>query len=411
MQTDQSSLSHIDFDELRERVREALPINEVFDYDGVPLKKAGKGKWMALCPFHGEKTASMIVGGSPPDRAHCMGCGWDGDIFAFWQERRGVDFPQAIKDLAAVAGIPLPSGEWKRPARGAPVKRQEMRLDEGEQIKPDLPSLRHLRAPEIEQLAQVRGVSVDAVKLAAFTFKRIGAVDAWPLYRGHEGAWLPRSNGAWPSWVITDHTRAVAEFRRLDNEKYPKGDGSGIKAWSTRGKNWLLGAADMGNRACVLLVEGGPDLLAAYHFLLRFRKVDKVAVVCMLGASNRIREEALPNFEGKRVCILADADVLKDDANPRKRVLPGVEAAFRWQEQLQAAGAAVRTFNLGPIYNAAHFAEWAAGTRLAADVGIDTPGFTRADGVPVKDLNDLVLCGPSVTDDPWVRDAFCDWEF
>ena len=77
----------------------------------------------------------------------------------------GVDFPQAIRDLAAVAGIAMPSGEWQRPARGAPVVRTEKRLDEGDQIKPDLPSLRHLRPLEIEQLAAVRGLSVEAVRL------------------------------------------------------------------------------------------------------------------------------------------------------------------------------------------------------------------------------------------------------
>ena len=37
-------------------------------------------------------------------------------------------------------------------------------------------------------------------------------------------------------------------------------------------------------------------------------------------------------------------------------------------------------------------------------------GFTRADGEPVKDVNDLARCNADVVDSAMVRDAFCEWK-
>ena len=43
------------------------------------LKKAGD-KWIGLCPFHAEKTASFFV---DSDRFRCFGCGRSGDADEF----------------------------------------------------------------------------------------------------------------------------------------------------------------------------------------------------------------------------------------------------------------------------------------------------------------------------------------
>ena len=71
----------------------------------VPLKKAGVN-WKACCPFHQEKTPSFMV---HPERQffHCFGCGKSGDIFTFIQEMEGMDFPEALRLLAARAGVKI----------------------------------------------------------------------------------------------------------------------------------------------------------------------------------------------------------------------------------------------------------------------------------------------------------------
>jgi DNA primase len=71
----------------------------------VALKKAGT-TYKGLCPFHAEKTPSFIV---TPGREswHCFGCGEGGDIFSFVMRRDGLAFPEALKILAARAGVEI----------------------------------------------------------------------------------------------------------------------------------------------------------------------------------------------------------------------------------------------------------------------------------------------------------------
>lgn len=108
---------------------------------------------------------------------------------------------------------------------------------------------------------------------------------------------------------------------------------------------------------------------------------------------------------------MADADALKDDENPKKRRVPGMQAAARWAGQLTEAGAAVETFNLGPVYDSESLLKWAAGEIKAAEVAVMMPGFEMPDGTPVKDLNDLAKCSASVLGMADVRDAFRLWDF
>ena len=59
------------------------------------------------CPFHNEKTPSFYVN---EDKGfyHCFGCGAHGDAIRFLTELDGLSFMDAVKTLAAEAGLELP---------------------------------------------------------------------------------------------------------------------------------------------------------------------------------------------------------------------------------------------------------------------------------------------------------------
>lgn len=87
-----------------DEVRERVPIEQVVGRV-VALKRAGS-TLKGLCPFHGEKTPSFIVW---PSRGtyKCFGCGEGGDIFSFVMKTRHLEFGDALRELAAEAGVTL----------------------------------------------------------------------------------------------------------------------------------------------------------------------------------------------------------------------------------------------------------------------------------------------------------------
>ena len=63
-------------------------------------------KGMALCPFHGEKTASMSFT-DVENLFHCFGCKEGGDIFKYVQEINSLEFQDAIEFVAEKYGFKL----------------------------------------------------------------------------------------------------------------------------------------------------------------------------------------------------------------------------------------------------------------------------------------------------------------
>ena len=90
-----------------ETIEQVAAANDIVEVIGsyFPLKRAG-ANFKALCPFHQEKTPSFHV--SPQRQTfHCFGCGVGGSVFRFVMEYEHVDFPSAVRKMAARAGISI----------------------------------------------------------------------------------------------------------------------------------------------------------------------------------------------------------------------------------------------------------------------------------------------------------------
>lgn len=89
-----------------DEIKQKMDIVE-FVREYIPVKAVG-GNFQALCPFHGEKTPSLVIS---PDKQiwHCFGCGKGGDIFSFLMDMEGLSFTEAIRQLAPRAGVTLKS--------------------------------------------------------------------------------------------------------------------------------------------------------------------------------------------------------------------------------------------------------------------------------------------------------------
>ncbi|MCJ7496561.1 MAG: DNA primase [candidate division Zixibacteria bacterium] len=92
-------------DELINQIREANDIVEVIS-EYLPIKKKGKS-YMALCPFHPEKTPSFSVS-QERQIYHCFGCGKGGNVYTFLMEHEKLSFYEALRLLAKKANISLP---------------------------------------------------------------------------------------------------------------------------------------------------------------------------------------------------------------------------------------------------------------------------------------------------------------
>ena len=89
----------------------------------VNLARKG-GRLVGLCPFHNEKTPSFHVR-DDEGYYHCFGCGASGDAISFLREKEGMDFMDAVRFLADLAGMQVPAAG---PADPAAAGRRDARL-------------------------------------------------------------------------------------------------------------------------------------------------------------------------------------------------------------------------------------------------------------------------------------------
>ncbi|MFM7403556.1 MAG: DNA primase [Erythrobacter sp.] len=101
-------------DELRARVTLSSLVQR-----SIKLTRAGR-EWKGCCPFHNETTPSFYVN-DQKQFYHCFGCGAHGDVISWMVDHEGLQFMDAVKELAGMAGMEVPAPD---PAQ---AKRAEQR--------------------------------------------------------------------------------------------------------------------------------------------------------------------------------------------------------------------------------------------------------------------------------------------
>ena len=209
--------------ELIERIRAASDVVDVIG-SYLPLKRAG-ANWVALCPFHKEKSPSFNV--NPHKQIfHCFGCHKGGDVFSFVKEYENINFVEAVKRLADRAKIPL---EYEQGGPGAETKHlKDTLLKIHEQITERWHHclLNEAAGQVARDYLAKRGVSEDAIKLF-----RLGAAPEawddtvnWAKSKGHElemvekaGLIILKGEGGTPNSELrtpnSEHRRYYDRFR------------------------------------------------------------------------------------------------------------------------------------------------------------------------------------------------------
>lgn len=300
---------------------------------------ADHAKQSAFCPFHeNTKTKAFSIFKDERGLWHwkCHSQCGGGDEITFLERLDGLSNKEATRQYLIAADVEGHSGPRLRVSDSfsptVPKLVAARRL-------PTFPEMEIASSDDLAGLAALRSLDVVALRIET----DVGVLRFATLH-GHR------------AWIITDDERLNAQARRLDGNRW---EHVGAKVWTLPG-SWAahpIGLKLAAHYPRILLVEGGPDLLAAAHFIEATRNMVTWCPVAMLGASQRIPTDALAIFAGKRVRIYPHTD----DA--------GMEAARKWALQIKKAGA--------ELVDAFTFA-----------------GLRKTDGSLVKDLNDCTQIHP-----------------
>jgi hypothetical protein len=353
------------------------------------------------CPFHEDRSPSFsIFQGARGWRWKChAGCG-NGDEIDFLVRRGNLSRVEAIKQFCEMAGhvvvtgAELAAGAKSAKSQGKSAKSQEPRAkcfggtrqmnavahigNKTPRSQDDRPTSADApnRNTWLSNLGSWHsppgswhfspGTEADRRALAALRHVHLAA----PVAGSHLGTLFFGQVLGFPSWILTDSRRLCAEARRMDGQPFPAvGTLGARKAHTLRGsvKSWPVGLAvhrwALADFRAILIVEGGPDYLAALHFMLaagRAGSEGDCLPIAFLGAgvASHIHPEALPLLAGCRVRFYPHHEASE----------AGLRAVERWGNQLTDRGCECDAFSFA--------------------------GLRRADGRPVKDLNDCTQIHP-----------------
>jgi DNA primase len=192
-------------------IQELLARADVVEIVGrtVPLKKTG-ANFSGLCPFHSEKSPSFTV--SPTKQFyHCFGCGKNGNAISFLMEHAGMNFVEAVKDLAGQYGMQVPEEERSPEERDRASKEREKQQTLTDVLeKAGAAYRKHLKtSPRAVDYFKRRGVSGEIAKAFGLGYAPEGWRSLASVFPDYDDALLAESGLV----IVGDEDKRYDRFR------------------------------------------------------------------------------------------------------------------------------------------------------------------------------------------------------
>ena len=326
--------------ELIEQIRDAADIVALIG-ESVELKRTGSD-WRGPCPFHGGSHRNFSV--VPRKQMyHCFVCHESGDVFTYLMKRFGLDYPTAVREIAAKVGIAVPDVRTAGPdpneplysalstaadwfarrlreaddAKGARDYLDGRELDEAVRDQYQL-GFAPARGEELLEALKGLGVEPDVVQKAGLVTER------------DDKAVVPRFRGRLIFPIADVRGRVVGFGGRLLGEGEPKYLNSPETPVFHKGT--LLYGLDRARGA--IRTESLAVLVEGYVDAIRLQSAGFVNAVAPLGTSLTGEQARLLRRYTKQVALAYDADA------------PGQRSSFRNADELLRQGASVSVVTL-----------------------------------------------------------------
>jgi hypothetical protein len=252
------------------------------------------------------------------------------DAAGFLAKARGISNEEACRELIRLAGTSVHAESGRNSssyqASAAPPRAERKR------VIAELPRPLKWDRDTAQRVANSRGLRITAIEFSFIWLKTL----TFMWWCNHE------------CWVLGDRSRRCVEARRIDREMFPATKTlEERKAHTFSGysdKSWPVGILPSGFEEPwltehvhkIMLVEGGPDYLAACQLIAESPETDfdNVLPAAIFGAGNDIAIDALTHFSARQITIVAHGE----DA--------GQDAAARWAEQIKSAGGSAQVLYL-----------------------------------------------------------------
>ncbi len=326
--------------ECEARIKQSIDIVELLGRY-IEIRRAGTA-WKACCPFHQEKTPSFHVNPSRQSY-HCFGCGEGGDGIKFLMSFENLSYPDALRRIADLNGIPiLEEEESPEVARRRQMRRRIVELNAFATEYYHRQLCRHPDAAHVRAYLKKRDINIEMARAwklgwapphfdelarlaAEAQYPRQLLVDAYLLGQGQRGHYpVFRDRLMFP---ITNVRGEIVGFsgRVMDEQQDPRKYVNSAETLAFRKSELLFGlnkaTSSIGRKdMTVLLCEGQIDVIACHE------KAELRHAVAALGTAFTDEHAAMLRKYAKRAVLCYDGDKA------------GIAAAEKSYRKLAAAG-------------------------------------------------------------------------